>query len=104
VAAASWTVGAIGSSPGSEAPAAEILARPTRLIDVNDIVIRASHYNPLTKSQSLARARKPPNPLRIRSSAKCANNPFVSRTSEIKDLKSFRIRTYEKKAEGGIPQ
>ena len=71
---------------------------------MNDIVTRASHYNPLTQSQSLARARKSPNSLRIRSSAKCANNPFVSRTSEIKDLKSFRIRTYEKRAEGGAPQ
>jgi hypothetical protein len=35
-----------------------------------------------------------------RTSEKIASNPFVSSTSQTKDLKSFRIRTYEKTGEG----
>jgi len=35
-----------------------------------------------------------------RTSEKIAGKPFISRTSKTKDLKSFRIRTYEKLGEG----
>jgi hypothetical protein len=46
------------------------------------------------------RLQMSPNLFRICSSEKYAYNPFVSRTSKIQDLNSFRIRTYEKMGEG----
>src|SRR5580704_12884175 len=41
-----------------------------------------------------------PNSFTICTSVKPARNPFRIRTSKTQDLKSFRIRTYEKKGEG----
>jgi hypothetical protein len=43
-----------------------------------------------------------PKSFTIRTSAKHARNPFAMNTSKTNDLKSFRIRTYEKKG-GGPP-
>src|SRR5262249_53145670 len=40
------------------------------------------------------------NSFSSRTSVKFARNPFRIRTSRTKDLKSFRIRTYEKRGEG----
>jgi hypothetical protein len=44
-----------------------------------------------------------PNSFGIRTSEKHLHNPFRMNTSKTKDLKSFRIRTYEKKGEGDPP-
>jgi hypothetical protein len=41
------------------------------------------------------------NSFTIRTYPKPARNPFAMSTSKTKDLKSFRIRTYEKKGRGG---
>jgi hypothetical protein len=41
-----------------------------------------------------------PKSSRIRTYAKRARNPFTMNTSKTKDLKSFRMNTYEKKGRG----
>jgi hypothetical protein len=55
---------------------------------------------PQGTTPKLGHPQNPANPFRIRTSAKYTNNSFGIRTSKIKDLKSFRIRTYEKTREG----
>jgi hypothetical protein len=42
------------------------------------------------------------NSFRIRTSAKCACNPFKMNTYKTKDLKSFRMNTYTKKGRGVV--
>ena len=44
-----------------------------------------------------------PKSFTIRTSAKQARNPFAMSTSKTNDLKFFRIRTYEKKGGGPLP-
>jgi hypothetical protein len=47
--------------------------------------------------------RRAPIPFRIRTYAKPTRNPFTMSTSKTQDLKSFRIRTYEKNPGGRGP-
>jgi len=64
----------------------------------------AQDMNASFQARPSAPTRRVLNSFRIRTSIKSVPNPFGIRTSNLKDLKSFRIRTYEKTGEGGGPQ
>ena len=53
-------------------------------------------------SHAQKHGRKPSNPFRIRTFAKCVHNFFRIRTFKTQGLKSFRIRIYRKSGGGGV--